>query len=261
MSAISRSAAPSPTIRHRWLPRQHGGWAMLALPLLLGIAASRPDPWQLVLGAASVSAYVASTVLQAWSRARRPAAYRGPIVAWASVLVVSGLPLVALFPQLLLGLVVILPAAALVFAGARPGTRRDLVNSLAQVAQALVLVPAAAIVSGSFEGRAVAVATLVAAGYLVGSVLVVRSVLRERDNPAFAALSVGFHAVLLVLALAARPSAYALVAAWLLLRAIALPLAQRRWAGGSHPLRPVHVGIIEIVSSASVVLVSFVAPG
>ncbi len=234
---------------------------MLTLPLLLGIAASRPDPWQLVLGAASVSAYVASTILQAWSRARHPAAYRAPIIAWAGAFVLFGLPLVLLFPQLLLSLVVVLPAAVLVFAGARPGTRRDLVNSLAQVAQALVLVPAAAVVSGSFEGPDVVVATAVAAGYLVGSVLVVRSVLRERDNPTFAALSVGFHAVLLVLALAARPSAYALVAAWLLLRAIGLPVAQRRWAGGPHPLRPVHVGIIEIVSSVSVVVVSFVAPG
>jgi hypothetical protein len=58
----------------------------------------------------------------------------------------------------------------------------------------------------------------------------------------------------------ALPWPYALVAVGLTARAIALPLAQRRWAGGPHPLRPVHVGIVEIVSSLAVVVVSFAVP-
>ena len=77
-----------------------------------------------------------------------------------------------------------------------PERRRDLANSLAQTAIALVLVPAAAYVSGAWETEAVVRATLVAAGYLVGTVLVVRSVIRERGNRGFVALSVGFHAAL-----------------------------------------------------------------
>ncbi len=49
------TADPRPEARpiagHRlWIPRQHGAWAMLLLPLLLGVAASTPDPWQLVVG-------------------------------------------------------------------------------------------------------------------------------------------------------------------------------------------------------------------
>ena len=76
------------------------------------------------------------------------------------------------------------------FRGAQPGSRRDLANSLLQVVQALVLVPAAAFVSGEFEPGRVVPYVLVAAGYLFGTVLVVRSVLRERGNEAFAAASV-----------------------------------------------------------------------
>jgi hypothetical protein len=128
------------------------------------------------------------------------------------------------------------------------------------VAQALVLVPAAAFVSGSFDIERVIPAAAVAGGYLVGTVLVVRSVLRERGNGAFAGLSIGFHVVLAGLALATLPIAYGLLAAALALRAAALPVLQRRLAGGRRPLRPIHVGVVEIVASIAVVAVAFLVP-
>ena len=233
---------------------------MLLVPLLIGVAASRPAPWHLVLAGAALTAYLASASVQAWTRARRPRAYRVPIVAYGGLFAILGLALVIAFPALLLTLVVAGPAAFLVLGGARPGTRRDLANSLAQVAQALVLVPAAAYVSGKFEVEPVVTATAVAAGYLVGTVLVVRSVLRERGNETFAAVSVGFHVVLVGLALAVLPPAYAVVAAALALRALALPIIQRRLAAGPRPLRPIHVGLVEIAASIAIVAVVFLAP-
>jgi hypothetical protein len=146
-----------------------------------------------------------------------------------------------------------------VIGGARPGTPRDVVNSLALTVIALVLVPAAAYLSGAWEPDAVVRATLVAAGYLVGTVLVVRSVIRERGNRGFVALSVGFHGAFLAVTLIALPWPYAVCAAGLLVRAIALPLVERRRAGTSRPLRPVQVGIVEIVASTVLVIVAFAA--
>ena len=233
---------------------------MLLLPLLLGVAASRPDPWQLVLGGAALSGYLASTVGQGWFRARRAPTLLAPLVVYGSTFAVLGMALVIAFPALLLALLVIGPTAIVVLGGARPGTRRDLANSLAQVAQALVLVPAAAWVSGAFEVEPVVAATAVAAGYLAGTVLVVRSVLRERGNEAFAAFSIGFHAALVGLAALVLPPVYALLAAALALRAAGLPLLQRRLASGPRPLRPIHVGIVEIGASVAVALVAFLAP-
>ncbi len=233
---------------------------MLLLPVLLGVAASRPSPWQLVVAGAALAGYLFSATMQAWSRARRPPEYRAPIATYGTLFAVPGLLLAISFPALLAILVVVVPAALIVARGAQPGTRRDLANSLAQVAQALVLVPAAAWVSGEFEIVRVVAYTLVAAGYLIGSVLVVRSVLRERGNEAFAALSAGFHVVLVVLAVVALPAAYAVLALGLAGRAVALPVLQRRLAAGPRPLRPVHVGIVEIVSSVAVVVVSFAVP-
>ncbi len=257
MTPASPIVAPrSVTIRHRWLPRQHGGWAMVLLPLLLGVAASRPDPWQLALAGAALAGYVASTTVQAWSRARRPAAYRAPIAVWMLAFSALAVPLAITFPALLAGLVVLVPSAVVVLSGARPGRRRDLANSLAQVAQALFLVPAAALVSGSFEVRPVAEATLIAGGYLLGTVLVVRSVLRDRGRHIAVAAAVAVHAAMAAAAAILLPAAYVAVAAWLTLRAVALPMVQARLAGSSHPLRPIHVGMVEAASSIALVLVA-----
>jgi hypothetical protein len=233
---------------------------MLALPLLLGVAASRPGTWQLVLAGVALSGYLTSATLQTWSRARRAPEYRRPILVYGVAFAILGLMLVIAFPSIVLTLIVAFPAALVVFQGARPGTRRDLANSVAQVAQAIVLVPAAAYVSGEFDLGRVLPYSAVAAAYLLGTILVVRSVLRERGNVAFSALSVGFHAAVTMLALAMLPVGYGLLAAGLAVRSIALPVVQQARASGARPLRPIHVGLVEIVASLAIVGVSFAVP-
>ena len=231
---------------------------MLAVPFLIGIAASTPSPWQLVLAVASVAGYLTSATGQAWLRARRRDPFTVPLVAYGAVFGVLGVALVVAFPALLATLVVLGPTTALIVAGAKPGTRRDLANSLAQAVQALVLVPSAAWVSGTFDLGRTAIATGVGAAYLLGTVLVVRSVLRERNSGSFAALSVGFHAVLAVLAAPLGP-AWIVLALGLTARAAALPYTARRMAGTPRPLKPVHVGAVEAVASIAVVVVAHLA--
>jgi hypothetical protein len=246
------------TAARQWMPRQHGAWAMLAVPFLIGVAASTAGLWQVVLAVASVAGYLASATGQAWLRARRREAFTLPLAAYGAAFAVLGLALVAAFPALLLSLVVIGPTAVLIVAGAKPGTRRDLANSVAQAAQALVLVPSAAWVSGAFDAGSVVVATGVGAAYLLGTVLVVRSVLRERGSRGFTALSVGFHAVLALPALLLGP-AWVLLAVGLTARAAVLPSAARRLAGTGRQLKPVQVGAVEAIASVAVVLVAFLA--
>ena len=99
-----------------------------------------------------------------------------------------------------------------------------------------------------------------AAGYLVGTILVVRSVIRERGNQRFAALSIGFHAAFTGLAALALAWPYVVYFAALTARAVALPLVERRRAGTARPLRPIHVGIVEMVASTVLVVLAFVVP-
>jgi len=260
METGGTARSTSDASRALWLPRQHGAWAMLAVPLLLGVAATAPSPWQLVLAVAAVAGYLAAATAQAWLRARRRPSFVPSLVTYGAVFAAAGVALLVAFPVLALAAVVVVPAGALIVGGARPGTPRDLANSLAQTAIAIVLVPAAGWVSGSWDPASVAAATAVAAGYLVGTVLVVRSVIRERGNRGFAALSVAFHAACTVAAAATLAWPWAVYFAGLTGRAIALPLVERRRAGTARPLRPIHVGIVEILASTALVVLAFTVP-
>lgn len=257
-AAPGRSARPAS--RALWFPHQHGAWAMLAIPLLLGVAASAPSGWQLVLAVAAVAGYLAAATAQAWLRARRRPSFVPSLVTYGAVFAVSGAALLVAFPGLALAAVAVVPAAALVALGARPGTPRALAGSLGQTAIALVLVPAAALVSGTWETDAVVSATLVAAGYLVGTILVVRSVIRERGNRGFASVSIGFHAAVAAVAAVTLAWPYAVYFAALTGRAIALPIVERRRAGTPRPLRPIQVGIVEMVASTVLVVLAFAVP-
>ena len=259
-AAPSAAGAARETGSRLWMPHQHGAWAMLAVPLLLGVAASRPDAWQLVLAAAAVAGYLASATWQAWMRTRRRPSFLPSLRVYGAAFAVLAASLVVTHPALVVAGVVLVPAAAFSLAGARPGARREIGDTLAQLLQAIVLAPAAAYVSGAFDPPRVAAYTIVAAAYLVGTVLVVRSVIRERGNTPFAVGSVAFHVALVVVAAVLLPPAWAVVAAGLAIRAAALPWVQRRRAVTAHPLRPVQVGAVEAVAAIALVVVAFAVP-
>ena len=253
------AGGPARTAR-LWVPHQHGAWAMLALPILVGVAASRFVPGQLLLAGAAVAAYLASATLQAWLRARRRPSYVPSIIVYGAAAALLGIPLLVLEPRLILAAIVVVPAGALTLAAARPGTPRELVLSLAHVAQASVLVPAAMLLAGETSAWVLGAATAIAAAEMAGSVLAVRSVIRERDNAGFAVRSVGYHVAITLAAAATLPLAYAALGAGLTVRAAALPLVRRRLAASGRGLRPIQVGLVETVASAALVAVAFAVP-
>lgn len=243
-----------------WVPHQHGAWAMLALPILVGVAASRFVPGQLLLAGAAVAAYLASATLQAWLRARRRPSYIPSIMVYGAAAALLGIPLLVLEPRLMLTAVVVVPAGALTLTAARPGTPRDLMLSLAHIAEASVLVPAAMLVAGETRTWVLAAATAIATAEMAGSVLAVRSVIRERDNPGFAVRSVGYHVVITLAAAATLPLAYAALGAGLTARAVALPLVRRRLAASGRGLQPLQIGLVETLASAALVAVALAVP-
>ncbi len=194
-----------PGATHLWVPHQHGAWAMLALPIFVGIAASRFVPGQLLLGAAAVAVYLASATLQAWLRSRRRPSYVPSIITYVAAATVLGILLVLLEPRLILAAIVAAPAGAMTLAASRPGRPRELALSLAHVAQASVLAPAAMLLGGETRMWALGMATVIVAAEMAGSVLAVRSVIRERDNVAFAARSVAYHVVITLAAAITLP--------------------------------------------------------
>jgi len=259
-TVVRPSPGPQASAFRLWLPRQHGAWAMLAVPFLLGIAVTRPTGWHVVLGGAAAAGYLASATAQTWARARARQRYTTSLLVYASTAAVLSTALVVTHPGLLLAFVVLAPAGAITLVAAKLGRARGVAAGFAQVIQALVLVPAAASLAGPLDPPAIAKTTFLAAVYLVGTLLAVRSVIREQGNAGFAALSVGFHvAATAVGAILLTPPFVALLGL-LAIRAALLPIVQRRRRDTATPLRPVHVGIVETVLATCVVGLAFVSP-
>lgn len=236
------------------MPPQHGAWAFLALPLVLGALVS-PGSWTtLLLAWAAFTLYPASYFALSLGRARRGARFRRPLTIWTLAAVVPSAVLLAARPWLVwvgLGYAVLF---AVNLAFARRNRERDLGNDVVLVAQAVALVPLTWLLASSGPGAwtlpaasvpdRVWLLTVDGALVLVGSTLHVKSLLRERRNPAYAVASRGFAAASLVLALGLAaawglPEGVGLVVPFMVLTARAFKRDWSRW-------RPAQVGLVEL---------------
>lgn len=195
------------------MPNQHGAWAMLLLPALVGSVAAGPQWWHLLLLTAWFAGYLAFFATGLWLRARLKVRYLPPVRAYAVVTLVLGAATVLLEPAVLRWAVVYAPllALSLVFSWRRED--RSVVNDLLTVVAAglmavvahapgaqLGALPTAAWLPGGDEPRAWLLATVLVA-YFAGTVLYVKTMIRERGNPRMYRASVGYHAAVAVLAL------------------------------------------------------------
>jgi hypothetical protein len=243
-------------------PPQHGAWAFLVVPVLVAFAVTGASAAGWLFLVAWVCAYpvgyyggralTARVRRGAWTRlATRE---RSRTVPWLALTALAGLPLVITRPWLL-AVATVLAAlwAAGLWVAARQGDR-SLVNDLLLVAQAVAAVPvAAAVVAGPAEvlgplAGQVLVATAVVAVYLTGSVLHVKSLLREASSAGYRTANRVWHAAALVGAVSLDP--------WW---ALGFGPALVRAAVMRPGLRPGIIGGIEAVVAVLVVAAAFVA--
>lgn len=248
-----------------WLPKQHGAWFMLSLPVITGVILRGRDAalaWYLLpLAACWVVGYLAFNAATVWLRSApaRRHAQTPPVLVYASISLVFGLLAVAFAGLPLLTWVVpfvplILPALWL---AARRKDRTLLSGKLTTTAASLMVpvvrfdTPAALLDVWATPPAAHALlAVLVVFGYLFGTVFHVKGMIRERGKPAWFYASVGWHAAMtLVTALLAATGP--LSAIWTLFftlttaRAWILP-----WIAGRRTIRPIVIGVTEIVLTA-----------
>lgn len=266
-----RPTRPAPRRRRvprAWVPNQHGAWAMVVAPPVVGALVAGPSAWHLLLLVAWLAAYCTYFTTTQWLRSGRKARYRPPVLGYAAATAVLGVPLLVTHPALLRWAPVfaVLLGTSLAYAARRAD--RSYGNDLVTIAAAVLLTPVAAGLGdpvhgwwppGADDPRAWAAAGVLGA-YLVGTVPYVKSMIRERDRPATYRASVGYHAVLLVAAavLAATRTVAAgagvglvLVAAALLARAVVLPRRGR--------VRPAVIGAGEVLATVAVTAVTLVA--
>ncbi|MHB1491192.1 MAG: YwiC-like family protein [Cellulomonas sp.] len=239
------------------MPNQHGAWAMLVLPPAVGAIASGIAWSHLLLLAAWMVGYLAFFAAGLWLRSRRRPRYWPPVRTYTIAAVALAVVLLAVHPELAWWAPVFAPllAASLWFSARRAD--RSLANDAVTVVAASLMTvvawglgAAGGTTGGGLFARlpgATAPHAWLLAGvlfaYFAGTVLYVKTMIRERGNRRMWWVSVGYHAAIVVPTAWVEPSLGALFA----VLAIRAALVPRRWP----TLSPRAVGVGEVVASVA----------
>ncbi|MEV6306622.1 YwiC-like family protein [Actinoplanes sp. NPDC051861] len=226
-----------------FVPPQHGAWAMLLVPYLAGLTVAGFRWPDLPLLGAWLCGYLLSYFGFQAVKTRRPGRYREPLLLYAPLTVAFAVPVLVGSPRVLVFAPVyaVLIAVNAVYALRR--RERALVNDLASVVQSCLIIPVVAVIA-ELPVTEVLPAALVVLLYFTGTVLYVKTMIRERGVSAYILASVVFH-MLALAAVSPLGPVPALVFALLLARAWLLP---------GRPLTPKRVGLLEIAASVLVLI-------
>lgn len=274
--------------REGWLTNQHGAWAMMILPLLVGSILGGLSWRQLLLTVSWVLAFFFFNALGLWmkvgSSARRSARrrspspssgrvrltprqkesvrrrqrkYLAPLLTYAALATLGAIGLLILDP----GLWVWAPGLAILFGLSveEMYAGRDhsfLARASAILASQLLTPIAFSLGSHPADWQRVWIATAILTVYFVGTIPYVKTLIRERENPLWIRVSFTYHVVMVVAAIVLAGTGY--LSWWiaglftvLVIRAVGFPLLSRHLG---HPLRPAVIGFTEFAVSLLVVL-------
>ncbi len=272
-SAVTPRTRTRPRTRRHgtrgWVPNQHGAWAMVTIPWFLGTWQRFHDGegagYALVLGVFWLVGYFAFHAASLWLSSRRQLRYLRPMLTYAATAGLLGLVTWWLAGPGLVGWAVpFLPVLAVALVLAARRRERALAGGLLTVAAASLVVLVARFASPALvlDGwgtppvtRALTLA-LVCLGYFGGTVFFVKSMIRERGNATFLALSVGWHLAATAAAVAGATLGGFAGWAWFFavttVRSLALPLAGPMRRDGLR-LTPRQLGLAEAVFSVALV--------
>jgi hypothetical protein len=236
------STARRRTLR-RFIPPQHGAWAMLALPWLAGVLGSGWRWLHLPLLAAWLTGYLCSYYLLQAIKTRRPGRFSTQLLVYATPTMLLGGLVVALRPQLLWYAPAYATLLAVNIGYAARRNERALVNDLASVAQSCIMIFVCATVAHVAPIGMTPVFLAVTA-YFAGTILYVKTMIRERGSVGYHRASIVYHLTITVVA-ASFQAPVALLFLLLLARAAILP---------RRSMTPKQVGLGEIGASMLLLL-------
>lgn len=238
---------------------------MLLLPFVVGTVRGVQDagfrPVTLALGALWLAGYLAYFAGGLWLKSRRRSRYRRPMLTYAAVAAALGLVVLLLDPPLAVWAPTFLPFLALgLWASAQRTERSVAAGGAMTVAASLMTVVAYAACRppGASALAVPAVVWLVAGlllAYLFGTVLYVKTMIRERGVRAYVVASVAYHAAVTV---AAAVLAVVHDPSWWWATAFLAAATARAAVLPGRALSPRAVGIGEIVATLLLAAVALV---
>ncbi len=198
------SARPAGRIRHGrasggWVPNQHGAWAMLVAPWLVGFSmvlrTGGPVASSLLLLATWIVGYFAFFATSQWLRSRRKPRFVPAVRTYTVAAGLLGLALLSLRPGWLSWGIAFIPLVSLSLWLSWRRRDRRLMSGAVTVAAASLL-PMVMTSEGLFAWTVPPEAvglSLVCFGYFFGTVLYVKTILRERGSQKWVIVSVLWH--------------------------------------------------------------------
>lgn len=230
------------------VPKQHGAWAMLIVPFGLGMAASQPVFSHIPLFLGWLLIYLSSyPLLMVLKKKQVPYHLKWFYLYFLAALVVLAVPIL-MYPKLILIGMSAVPFFFINVYYAKKNNERSLLNDLA----AISILSMGAVAGYYIGAETIDIKALLpwtfSVLFFVGSTFFVKTLIREKRNPAFRWISWGYHFALILLFLFIEP-----------LFAIAyVPSAIRAvWLYGKQ-LKPMQIGVAEIVNSAFFLSVMYV---
>ncbi|WP_342044603.1 YwiC-like family protein [Bacillus sp. OTU530] len=180
------------------IPTQHGAWAMLFIPFIIGIAAGSPTLYHLPLLLAWLFVYLGTYPLLMYIKQRR----KKHLLQWALTYFVAALIFgsISLMHEwrIVYAAVIMLPLFLVNVCFAITKNERALLNDIA----AIITFSSGGMMSyyfgtGILNQTAWWIFTLCFC-YFVGSTFYVKTMLREKHNPIYRIVSWGYHALLII---------------------------------------------------------------
>lgn len=206
----------------KYIPNQHGAWAMLILPFLLGIAASSGQIIHIPLFVCWLLIYLFSFPLLQWVKTGKSERYIGPMKVYGILLLPLSIYLLITEPELLWFVLPLVPLFAVNLYYAKTKNERALLNDISAILAFCLMVYPVFYVGKGESWRTATELFLLAVLYFIGTALYVKTVIRERSNIRFYYGSVLYHLLFVLVGIFLFPSLLAPLIV-LLMRAAILP--------------------------------------
>lgn len=204
MTTDTRPARPRKRKNTGWVPDQHGAWAMVITPYVLGVALAHPVWAHLPLGVAWLSGYFAFFAAGLWLKAapRRRGTYVRPLTVYGAVAVLGCFGVLAMtqssVAQLLVAGACFVPLVAVAVYEAYRKRPRSVLSGVATTIASAGVLPVCLLVAGKpvLWGP-----TIILGLYFSSTIFYVKTLIRNRGQRQWLNYSIAVHLGCAIIAL------------------------------------------------------------
>jgi len=232
------------------LPREHGAWAMLITPYVIGVLLTNFNMIHIPLFIGIFFAYLASypllLLIKGTTKGKQAEKW---LIIYIVVAVAILSPIIYFYPSLLLLAIILIPSFLINMFYAKSNNERAIINDIAGVSGLALTGVAAVLVALSIaypqldfmeliyteQASQLIYVWLLSVSYFLTSIFHVKTLIRERDNLQFAKYSKLYHVFIILFAYLCLPHNWFLAYIPALIKAL-VPTAARK---------PIKIGLIE----------------